>query len=357
LTRREAPAGRPEISAGAAVRRTLAVFWGGVLLAGIVLGVTLQMLGPPTRPAAPGEAAGHRATTGSPSAALSPAARPASDLAAAPALPGSPIAPPDPTLLAPSPDFDGRFLPRMGTDGRVARHVYAAGWDRADTRPRIAILLADIGTNEQDSDEAIRGLPPAVSLAVSPYGLRGDRLLLAARARGHELLAEIPMEPTDYPMSDPGPRALLSGASAAQNALNLEWSLSRFTGYVGATGALGRMHGERYANAAELQAWMLGELASRGLLYIDPRPGAAPPRAAGMPPFRAVDVVVDAPAVRSEVDNRLAELEKRAREAGSALGLANTPTPMVVDRIAAWATSLSVRGFVLVPVSALVAPN
>ena len=80
------------------------------------------------------------------------------------------------------------------------------------------------------------------------------------------------------------------------------------------------------------------------------------PRTAGMPPYRAVDLVVDGIQVRAEVEARLAQLEKIARERGMALGLADSPTPMTIDRISAWATSLPVRGIVLVPVSAVVAP-
>ncbi|MEI7674003.1 MAG: divergent polysaccharide deacetylase family protein [Deltaproteobacteria bacterium] len=78
-------------------------------------------------------------------------------------------------------------------------------------------------------------MPPAVSFAVPPNSRAGERLMQAARARGHELLAVIPMEPSDYPAANPGANALLTGAAPAQNALNLEWALSRFTGYAGVT--------------------------------------------------------------------------------------------------------------------------
>jgi len=93
-------------------------------------------------------------------------------------------------------------------------------------------------------------------------------------------------------------------------------------------------------------------LRGRGLLYVDPRPGApAPARAWG----RAVDVVLDEPAgTRGEIDRRLAELESLARERGAALGLAGAATPVVVERIAAWAAGLESRGLVMAPVSAMI---
>jgi hypothetical protein len=90
----------------------------------------------------------------------------------------------------------------------------------------------------------------------------------------------------------------------------------------------------------------------RGVLYLDPRPGAPPPaRAWG----RSVDVILDEPAgTRGEVDRRLAELERIARDRGAALGLAGAATPVVVERIADWAAGLEARGIALAPVSAMI---
>ena len=48
-----------------------------------------------------------------------------------------------------------------------------------------------------------------------------------------------------------------------------------------------------------------------------------------------MDIVVDEPATRGEIDRRLAELERLARDKGSALGLAADISPVLVDRVAA----------------------
>jgi polysaccharide deacetylase 2 family uncharacterized protein YibQ len=55
----------------------------------------------------------------------------------------------------------------------------------------------------------------------------------------------------------------------------------------------------------------------------------------------------------SEIDRRLSELETQARANGTAVGSAFL-YPVTVARIAAWAGGLQSRGFVLVPVSAIV---
>jgi polysaccharide deacetylase 2 family uncharacterized protein YibQ len=166
-----------------------------------------------------------------------------------------------------------------------------------------------------------------------------------------ELLVALPLEPTGYPLNNPGDRALLTGLSPSENGERLLWALSRFTGYVGAIGALGPMRGERFAQLNEALSGVQLTLNARGLLYIDPRPGAVrgPDRAWG----RGVDLVVDEPATRGEIERKLAALEALAREAGSALGYAGEGSPVVVERIAAWAAGVESRGLVLAPVTAM----
>jgi polysaccharide deacetylase 2 family uncharacterized protein YibQ len=233
--------------------------------------------------------------------------------------------------------------------------AYASAFDRTDTRPRVAILLAGIGMNALDSAAAFEMLPAAVSMAVTPYARRLDTILPGARKAGHELLVSLPMEPQGYPLNDPGNRAMLTGAGHASNALLLEWALTRFSGYVGATGALGDMRGERFAAAQDQMASVLGTLEQRGLLYVDPRPNAPwnrRPTEHGA--FRGIDMVIDEPGGASNLDRALSRLEAVARDRGAAIGLAGHPSPVTVDRIAVWAVGLDARGIRLAPVSVVV---
>ncbi|SHJ14441.1 hypothetical protein SAMN02745194_01838 [Roseomonas rosea] len=259
-----------------------------------------------------------------------------------------PIPPPDPSLQEPSRHGP---IPRLGPEGRTSIRYYARPFDRAESRPRIGLVVGNLGLSAALSEEAIRRLPPEAGLAFSPYGSRPAPLLERARARGMEVLSALPLEPANYPMNDPGDRALLTTLPLAENADRLAWVLSRIGGQVGAIGALGPMRGERFAALPESIGGVQDVLRQHGLLYIDPRPGVPnPPRAWG----RSVDLVVDEPATRSEIDRRLAELERIARERGSALGLAADVSPVLVDRVAAWAAGLGERGLVMAPVTALV---
>ena len=57
-------------------------------------------------------------------------------------------------------------------------------------------------------------------------------------------------------------------------------------------------HGERFAAARDPFAAMLEEIARRGLLYLDARPGGTLPKKEAMPPYRAIDGIVDSVPVR-----------------------------------------------------------
>jgi polysaccharide deacetylase 2 family uncharacterized protein YibQ len=336
--------------------RNLGFFWLAVLLVLGAGGGVVQFLGPPgapapapSRPPVPLEAASgsvpsveeHKA------AGVAPAPLPAGR------VPGS-IAPPEAAMLELAAAGSAERLPRIAADGRTPRQVYAAPFDSTSHLPRIGLLVAGLGLNQAESDAAVQSLPGGVSLAVSPYSTNPAKLLAAARAAGHEYLLAIPLEPTGFPLNDPGPATLLTSASEAVNAVNLRWSLSRMEGYAGVTGVIGTMRGERMAAIADRMDPVLTEIAHRGLFYIDPRVGRGPlPKVWG----RHVDVVIDDPADRESIDARLAELEQLAKDRGTALGLVMRPTPVAVARIAAWTNGLADRGMTLAPASALaVAP-
>jgi polysaccharide deacetylase 2 family uncharacterized protein YibQ len=340
--------------------RGLILFWIVVLAVLGIGGVAVQVAGavPPAPVASSASVVEPDATTPPAKPAIEPA--PAAARQVTPdqrpgrAVAGA-IAAPDPALQEPAPEPDGGMLPRIGPDGRTPGQVYARGFAAAEpARPRIGLILAGIGLNEADSAQAARALPAEVTLAVSPYAPQPAPVLPIAREMGHEMLLSIPMEPQGFPLNDPGDHALLTDAAPAENARALNWALGRFAGYAGTTGALGnKLNGERFQSLPEQIDPVLATLAARGLFYVDPRPGQP---ALAHVWSRAIDLTVDDTPERAAIEARLAELERIARDKGSALGLVNTPSPEAVERIAAWASGINERGFVLAPASALMRP-
>src|SRR5690606_14118741 len=132
-----------------------------------------------------------------------------------------------------------------------------------------------LGLNSATTRAAIERLPAEVTLAFVPYAEGLQTWIDLARAHGHEVMLELPMEPTGYPDNDPGPYTLLSSGGADDVAVKLDWLLARATGYFGVTNYLG----DRFATSDEGVSALMTNLRQRGLAFLDNgsmrrRPGA-----------------------------------------------------------------------------------
>lgn len=256
----------------------------------------------------------------------------------------------DPALIEATPEGP---LPRIADDGRTPMTAYAPPV-QSGTRPKIALVISGLGISARATKAALDGLPPAVTLAFAPYAGDVQRWVSEARRLGHEVLLEVPMEPYDFPDSDAGPHTLRPALSENGNIQRLTWSLGRFTGYSGITNLLG---GRFLASSQALEPVMTF-LARRGLLFYDSGSNArsAAEAVAQQTGAAYVQSAVSVDSIQSgmEIDQRLSELETRARAAGAAAGTGFL-YPVTVDRAALWAKGLEGRGFVLVPASAIVA--
>jgi polysaccharide deacetylase 2 family uncharacterized protein YibQ len=257
----------------------------------------------------------------------------------------------DPALIEQTPQGP---LPRIAADGRMPMNAYAPPTPTAKG-PRIAIVIGDLGISAKGTAAAIQGLPAGITLAFAPYEDDVSRWAGEARRTGHEVLLEVPMEPYDFPDSDPGPHTLRAAVGEETNTERLVWSLTRFTGYAGITNFLGA----RFLSDSDSLEPVMTYVARRGLLFFDSSPqgkSVAPDVAKRInAPYVQSTVALDTIQTGMEIDARLSQLEQLARTNGSAAGTASA-SPVTVERIANWAKGLSGRGFVLVPASAIVTP-
>lgn len=249
-------------------------------------------------------------------------------------------------------------LPRIGPDGARAIDVYARPVVHfPDGRPalgRIAIVVGGLGLSRPGTDAAIAALPAAVSLAFAPYGTDLEQDGERARRAGHETLLQIPMEPLDYPDSNPGPRTLTVAAKPAENAENLRWAMGRFTGYV----ALMNYMGGKLTADDKALAPVLREAEQRGLGLLDDGSSSRSRIAAlaGEGRIARADLVIDGAPRADLVDKALQRLETIATSGKLAVGTASA-LPVTLERIGIWARTLEARGILLVPVSAAMTPR
>ncbi|HZB90011.1 MAG TPA: divergent polysaccharide deacetylase family protein, partial [Stellaceae bacterium] len=256
---------------------------------------------------------------------------------------------PDPGLVETGPQ--GK-LPIIGRDGRQPWRVYGRPFDRADPRPRIAVIITGVGPTGAATEAAIDSLPGPVTLAFDPYTRQLGEWVDQARAAGHEVLLGLPMEPVDYPRLDPGPYTLLTSLAPKDNLERLDWVLSRVSGYVGLT----TVFGSRFTASQTNLLPVLDELKRRGLMFVDGRSSpqsVAPTLAQSMSlPCVVADDTIDADTSRDAIDRHLASLEALARQNHAALGI-GFDYPVTLERVALWAKTLPEKGIALAPVTAL----
>lgn len=230
--------------------------------------------------------------------------------------------------------------------------IYAKPFNHRDKRPRVGIVVTGLGLSDAATEAAIQALPGGVTLAFSPYSSKLDSWIKLARASGHEVLLNIPMEPNNYPAYDPGPQTLLTSLGTNDNLNRLYFALNRAIGYVGVVD----FFGSRFTGSRRHMLPVLNAINQRGLLYLDSGSSpssVAPALARGLNmTFATATLTLDDWASRKNIDRNFAELEKRAKSEKQAIGI-GSPYPVTLEKISNWAIRLRARGLVLAPISAL----
>lgn len=257
---------------------------------------------------------------------------------------------------APLPGFVERTpsgdLPRIAADGRTPAQAYARPFHSASNAPRISLIVGGLGMTQKHTLAAINELPPEVTLSFVPYAPNLQDWIDKARAAGHEVLLELPMEAYDYPNVDTGPLTLVTSARPEENLRRLNLLLGKATGYFGVT----NYQGARFATDAAAAAPVMKVLKDRGLTFIHDGAAArsALPQAAlqtGLD-FTVADRIVDTELTADSIDRELLALEALAIQNGEAMGV-GFAYPVTIEQFRQWAESLRAKGYQLAPASAV----
>jgi polysaccharide deacetylase 2 family uncharacterized protein YibQ len=243
-------------------------------------------------------------------------------------------------------------IPRISASGETPFSAYARPAPPPSGKPMVAVVMTGLGLDEAGTLDAIDKLPPDIDLAFAPYGKTLARTVAAARNAGHELLLQIPMEPFDYPETDPGPQTLLTGQPPRANLDKLYWLMARFGGYVG----LVNNTGARFTASSADFGPVMEELGTRGLGYLDDgtsnRSVAAELAQTDKVPFGKADLMLDADPSRAAILAALDQLAAKAASQGFAIGVVSA-LPVSIATLAEWSSTLPTRNLELVPASTL----
>lgn len=223
----------------------------------------------------------------------------------------------------------------------------AAGKPR---RPRIAIVIDDMGFDRRNSARAVR-LPPEVTLAYLPFAPGVRAQVRHARLKGHPVILHLPMEAPDH-KGKPGYNVLAVNADVKRLRNQLSRMLGRFGGYTGVNNHMG----SRFTRDRAKMDIVISELKKRGLYFLDSRTsgrsaGFKSAAAAGIP-YAVRDVFLDHDPDKSMIRARMEETERIARAKGQAIAIGH-PRNATMDLLAPWVAKLDARGFDLVRLDSL----
>lgn len=243
-------------------------------------------------------------------------------------------------------------VPRISDDGRKPWYAYSRPYDRGDPRPRIAVVVGELGLARLISDAAIRDLPGSVTLAFSSQSPAADAWMLRARNLGHETVLSIPMEPLDYPSSDPGAETILSKNGNKQNKRLLLKHMQSGKGYIG----LATFSGSRMSSSPEKLRPLLQEIEERGLMWLDTRLtslssayGLA--KEIDLPAARA-DFHMNADMGRTMIETTFKDVEAHAQQNGSVTLLVDV-SPLTLNILKEWTEGLPAKNLSLAPLTAV----
>lgn len=219
-------------------------------------------------------------------------------------------------------------------------------------RPRLAIVIANLGHNQAVTAAAVADTPPEVTLSFSPYAPELAAWIEAAHAFGHEVMLDLPMESRAYPQDDPGALGLITALNPDENGQRLDQLIKLADGAIG----FASQRGDRFLSDAVALAPILSELGARGFGFIvttaDLR--AADQNVATPPLLAQADSEFGHDLSRQAIADRLnAALEKARRDRQSIAVV--QPYPASIAALTTLGTLAKDRNIALVPASALLA--
>lgn len=225
----------------------------------------------------------------------------------------------------------------------------------AVTGPHVSVVLGGFGYASELSERVLNELPPEIGLLVSPYLHDLPALIHRAKAAGHEVYLDLPVQGASPDDTAAGPHALGYGNGPAQDLEALRWNLERAPGIIGISVAdtvqRDTTSAPGYAASPDFPP-IANTIMRDGLLVLvngDQRPGIA----RDLRSDSTIHLDADGPAIT----RALSQLTDRAIHGEYVLSVTDTVTPSGITALKAWSTDLAKQGITLVAPSRMLAPD
>ena len=222
---------------------------------------------------------------------------------------------------------------------------------KAAFRPKIAIVIDDLGSKDKISQELLRWDLP-ITFAILPFTPFSKRLAGEAHRKGKEVILHLPMEPQGYPQIRPGEGVLLREMDEARLLRQLSKDIEAVP-YI--TGVSSHM-GSRLMEDPEKIRIIFSELKRRGLFFLDSRTTA---QTVGLQVARSVglkamerNIFIDNSSTEEDVKEQLEQLIRLSLSSGKAIGIGH-PHPSTIKSIKEMIPKMKEKGIEIVPLSAV----
>lgn len=213
----------------------------------------------------------------------------------------------------------------------------------------VSLIIGGLGVNRRLTQDAIQTLPADVTLSFAAHTVGLQDWINTARADGHEVFIEIPMESDGFDATEPGAdRALRVSASSRDTQRNLDWMLSRAQGYAGVI----NFNGDLFLQRTDVAAPFVDYLSKTGLGFVTDgsfeTPSLTSLSTSVGQPFKAGNGLIDPDPIPRVISARLAGLSRNAQSGSHPIGV-GFGYPETTAEVKTWINSLAANNLQLAP--------
>jgi len=219
--------------------------------------------------------------------------------------------------------------------------------------PKIAIIIDDIGIKPVSAVQDLLSIGIPVTFAVLPFQRFTSKCAGALASDHYEIMLHMPMEPTNFPVANPGAGAIFDSFSSAKARETLLEALSQVPQAMGVNNHMG----SRVTANGMLMRSVMDTLKDRHMFFVDSRTHASTvafdtANTVHLPAAKR-DVFLDATMSFEFTQKQIAETASIARRDGMAVAIGH-PYPSTIAALAKTLPELKARGFSFVFASQVV---
>ena len=243
------------------------------------------------------------------------------------------------------------LVPTIAENGQKPVQAYARPFTPVAGKQPVSVIVGGLGIDRNLTRRIINELPPEVTLSFAAHTNGLQTWVNQARARGHEVLIELPMESESLDGNDPSSKYVLrADIDPSMNIRSLDWLMSRAQGYFAVT----NYNGDKILKRADAMGPVLAHLSDAGIGFVfDGSANAAslsPLAKSADVPFNRAFNLLDGQPDSASIQTELARLQAQASAGGSPVGI-GFAYPQTLDALKVWVQTLDADGLQLAPAS------